>query len=65
MIRYFCDVCGKETENTSFVCNILLKEKFLDLSSDLPVPQSKIREMQALVCKKCYDEHFKVKLEEK
>lgn len=59
MIKYYCDVCGEETTNKEFVCNILTKELLTDITSDIPVPQKQIKEDARLICKTCFDDKIR------
>lgn len=59
MIKYYCDVCGEETTNTEFVCNILTKEVVTNIVSEMPVPQKQAKEGAKLVCKSCYDKNIR------
>ena len=58
--RIFCDVCGEECLDKTFVFEATIMEMVgVDIASKDFNPQARMQKKQVQVCKGCYEEHIK------
>jgi hypothetical protein len=61
MIKYFCDVCGKEPKDTNFVFEATIAEMrdVYDVAGKNLNPRKQMNKQMIQICRECYEKNIK------